>query len=661
VPPGSSELFPGYRFAHPQIAWVLYQEWTPHYASLAVSWARDLAASLARCRSNPYQAPFTAQALWRLGNTCRLADAHSHQHIGLLQEAIAELYGKWDIDLRVSHLPRWLNYLYRWSDLTLTPDPVQLAIDACSGSPPPANAHPSVAGWLWRLSDTPRFAKRAEEMRRTAQSLLLGDPTRPGTGACLMMILVMTSDPKAAACFVKRCIDRFPGTPEALQPLCALVANHPGDSDVLAAALAWVKANRKHDKAYQLLEVLVAHHSKNDEVLAAALTWNEDNPQHHKADQVLSSLVANRPQDDKVLAAALTWNENNPQHHKAYQVLTPLVANRPQDDKVLAWALDWIRDNWQHDKAYWFLNALVAAHPKNHTVLAAALAWIKFSVNHDKAYQLLATLVARCLYSGKVAEAARNWWTSNYETHPNAYRLLVSLITRSDGKREWMSAGMAWFSADFRKGKIQVLAAMISASKAAKKYLDIALSQLGQVEGKEWRFLRFQLSNALANNVPAAVKYLRGRSDAEDKLRIAASFAVGLSRHAKRAAEFVEHLSATPAIYQGPLLAACIRSKEYGASLESVVEGWLAANYGGLGYIDVLRALKGDPVLWQELLERNCLSPQIITDFNKQGDSVSVKGEANVNMRRPAGAQKQSRRNRRKRAKQVSRPESELQ
>ena len=225
-----------------------------------------------------------------------------------------------------------------------------------------------------------------------------------------------------------------------------------------------------------------------------------------------------------------------------------------------------------------------------------------------------------------------------------------------------MSAGKAWLTADFRKGKVEVLAAMISARKAAKTYLDMALSQLEQVESEKRSFLSYQLSRALANNVLAGVRYLRGTSDADRKLRIAASLAAGLARYPIRAEEFVENLSATPADYQGTLLAGCIRSQMYGAILDCVVEGWLAQNYKKeRDYAHVLSELKNHPVRWHDLLERKNLSAEIIADFNMQADSVSVKAEANVNMPRTGGAQKQSRNNQKRRTKRSSLPESDLQ
>lgn len=679
-----TEPFPGYRLAHPQISWQLYQEWTQvEVTSLARVWARDLANVLDRCCSTDLDAQFPRIVLGRLGISSRLAEAIDRSNVGLIQDGMQELYRQWAGAQQISMVQQWLAYLYRWPDLVLYPDPVQQACAECSGFPPPPGIHSSVGAWLWRLSETPRFAERAEEMRCRAQALLFGDPTRAGTGASLTTILMMASDRTAATRLVKDWLGRFQDTVQACEPLCALVANDPQDSKVLAAARAWVGANLTHDRT-DLLAALVANHPQDDNILAAARAWVEANTTHDKAYQILSALVASHPKDDKILAAARGWVEANPTHDKAYQLLSVLVATHPEDDKFLGAALTWINAKPDHDRAYWLLNALVASRPKVAKVidtfatiqpqdakiladtladiLTAALAWVEDNADHAHANQLLAALVANWPEADDVWQVARGWWDRN-STNPNAYNLLSSLITRSDGAPEWLLAGETWVNSAGASGDNQVLAALLSGGKAAPRYLDMALARLERVEYSQREFIRYHLSRCLANNLYAGLEYLRNGSETKRKELIAKSLAAGLKRYPNRAEEFVENMGATPFGYQGLLLAGCIQSEMYGAILDCVVEDWLAQNYRRRGYGSVLHALKDRPARWQELLERNNLYLGIIADFDAQLRSGDRADEANAPTLKRLVPGKKKRRNKRKRerAKASSPPESDLQ
>ena len=406
VAQNSLEPFAGYRLAHPQIGWWLYQAWTPVNASLATAWARDVGAALTRCSSASDADIFSHNMLFRFGNTERLAEAKGHTDVGSSNDAIRELYGQCSEDLRVRMLPRWLEHLYRRSELTLTPDPVQLAFDACSAGRPHNNLHPSVGAWLWRLSETSRFAKHAGEMRRHAQSLLSRDPPPPGTAQSLAILISNVADPSAAERLVGDWIKNNLTNDMAYWPLASLVANRPQDEKVAEQALDWIENNPKHTNAYQVLGTLVANRPQDESVAKSALEWIENNPKHTNAYQVLDPgrqpatgrescqvsprldreqseahqrlraarhPVANRPQDESVAKSALDWIENNPKHANAYELLGTLVANRPQDESVAESALDWIENNPKHTNAYQLLGTLVANRPQDESVAKSAL------------------------------------------------------------------------------------------------------------------------------------------------------------------------------------------------------------------------------------------------------------------------------------------------
>jgi hypothetical protein len=687
VAQSTSEPFPGVRLAHPQIGWLLYQEWAPQYAFLAIAWARDVAAVLTHCWTTTSDANFTQTAIRRLGNSDRLAEAHTGSSVGSIQGAIAELHRTCVSDLRLSMLPHWLEYLYRWPDLVLDPDPVQLVFELCSGSPPPSSVSPSVAGWLWRLSETPRFAEQAEEMRRHAWSLISRDPPPPGTGTCLHLIATLVKDRTHAIRLVEDWLAQFGGNIEARRPLTLLVANKRHDNKVLAMGLACAK-KYSNAQILELLESMVANWPKDEGVLAEALAWVTTNRKHDKDDRaynLLAGMVASWPQNAEVLAAAFAWIEAKPDHDKGYVLLASMVKSTPQSD-VLAAALAWIGAKPDHEKSYWLLNALVASRAKINKVIdglaanrsqdakvladaladvfAAALVWIEDNPNHDYIYQLLGSMVASWPEADTVWQAARNWWSCN-SSHPNAYQLLCTLITRSDGASEWMLVGDAWVTSDAAPGEAQVLAALLSGGKSAPKYLDMVLSRLERIEYAGRDFLLHQLSRSLANNVFASVEYLRTAREIERKGVVAKTLAWGLKRYPNRAEEFIERMDATPVDYQGMLLAGCIRSEMYGAILDCVVEGWLDANRRRRGYGEVLGALRKSPARWKELLERENLSPAVIADFD-EGPRLQDGGTtANVPMAKRLGSGKEKRRNERKRertqAKSSSPPESDLQ
>jgi hypothetical protein len=180
--------FIGYRLAHLQIAWRLYCEWPRGYASLAATWARDLAEGVAAAMRQG-DTDWAHALLARLGVTERLAEAATLERdptsVGTKDELLADLYTELNCVLpepdRIGLLPRWLNYLLRRPNLGLQPDPVNWAVELARQSSPPAELHASVAHtrsatnscvlWLLARTTIPLYNTKCRRGGRTIQAI----------------------------------------------------------------------------------------------------------------------------------------------------------------------------------------------------------------------------------------------------------------------------------------------------------------------------------------------------------------------------------------------------------------------------------------------------------------------------------------------------------
>jgi hypothetical protein len=148
----------------------------------------------------------------------------------------------------------------------------------------------------------------------------------------------------------------------------------------------------------------------------------------------------------------------------------------------------------------------VAANPQDGTVVSAALHWLQRNVQHEKRYELLCSLVAHAYDNPLVQHEVQMWWEAN-SGHPNAYKLLGTLITRSKGDPRWTAAGEEFLLQAERRGREYVTAALLSASQADCRFIELTVEALRAAKTKQRNYLRFQMRRALANHVSRALEY----------------------------------------------------------------------------------------------------------------------------------------------------------
>ena len=476
----STEAYGGYRLSHPQIDWHVYQEWASPPATLAQTWGRDLAQSLVALVIASTE-DSAAQLIYRLGISSKLSEEITDSLLttpGTLDQALRELYCKQTAEIAteesVSLLPRWLDVLFRRPKLRLDPDPIQQAIKLANYNPLPEELHPSVAGWLWRLSEVDAYKRVSTQVRVAAQSIIFGDPERIGISSALTVIASKSEDRQAALQLCKRWLRDHAAHEFALRPLETLISAWPQDGELIEAAQRWIIGNPNHTLVYRLYMSLVAARPDDDKLIANALKWTADNPAHQQAYQLLAALVAARPDDDKLIANALKWTADNPAHQQAYQLLAALVAAQPDNDKLIAAALKWTADNPAHQQAYHLLAALVAARSDDDKLIAAALKWTADNPAHQQAYHLLAALVAAQPDNDKLIAAALKW-TADNPAHQQAYNLLAALVAARSDDDKLIAAALKWTADNpAHQQAYNLLAALVAAQPGDERVIDVA-------------------------------------------------------------------------------------------------------------------------------------------------------------------------------------------
>jgi hypothetical protein len=193
----------------------------------------------------------------------------------------------------------------------------------------------------------------------------------------------------------------------------------------------------------------------------------------------------------------------------------------------------------------------------------------------------------------------------------------VTLITRSNGDPHWMAAGENFLLHAERRGREEVIAALLSASHVDRGFIDMTLEVVrgGKTNQSGWLF--YQLRRALANHVSHALEYLRSDAAPTRKREVAQAMADGLSWYPNRAEEFLGQFDDAPPEHAGLLLAGCARSEVDPLFLDCVLERWLCQEYRPKGYWTVLRALKQKPERWMSLSGRENLTMCVVQDFER--------------------------------------------
>lgn len=615
------EPYGGYRLSHPQIDWQLYREWTTPPTNVALALARDVAKSLAvATKAGEWALP--SQIIHRMGTFTRLSDP-TEQNLGTRDQALAELYRKQRTLLSrtecISTLHRWLAIMFAHPTLReeLDPDPIEETILLASEPPLPAEVHPSLAGWIWRLGELTELQDRRAALRSAAETILFDAAERQGSGRTLAVIAGRSSDRIAANDLCLRWLQKNFHLGQAYHVIRVIYDVYP--REVFALGSDWVGRYLTNKEAPKILLLLAKLRPDDDELITLGLRWLLDNPAHANYETMLAALVASRPKRMDIATLAFNWIERNPLKRTSHVMLGPLLAANPDNEVIVAKSLNWLQNN--PDSSHVMLGPQLAASPDNEMIVVKSLNWLRNYPDSMHSPSLLGALIKAQPLDHRVAEFAAQWLDGNVD-HPNVHIVLKNLIIHCR-TAQWLEEGRKFFAREkYGAGRDnvhrqEILIALIAGSSAAGVYIEYMLDEIqSETDAGRKNNLLIQLSRALANNVTNSLQFLATSTNEDDKRRAAKSLSYGLGKFPKRAREFLSQLDAAPIDFAGFLLAACIRSKLSDESLTGPLVTWLNGHRRGKGYGMVLNALKERRYRWQEILKDGRIGADVISDYN---------------------------------------------
>jgi len=588
----------GLRLEHAHLAWVLFSEWNDPPATLAKTWARDLARAV-RMLEDEGDQPSVARLLYavlRSDHAADTPDASRYPPRANRREMIGELYRK-TIETHGGHPPpetlgNWLAFVIHDPGLALLPDPVEFTLRALADPLLAPSIHASTVTSLWKIANDRPIGLDPLGVRERIRTFLMRYPNNRAVCSTLLTIF----RPDVDISVLLSWLDSNATHPQAYQLLAALVAAHPGDVAVRDRTLAWLDADAAHSQACQLLASMVAANPGDTPLRNRALQWVEGNFTDPRAHQLLAALIAANPGNSAVRDRALAWLNGNAAHPQAYTLLAPLVKADHADAAVRHRGLQWLDSNPTHPQAYQLLAALVAASPTDAAMRDRALAWLDGNAVHPHTYWLLAPLVKANPGNPAVRDRSLLWLDGN-ATRLQAVHLLAPLVAANPADAAVRDRALQWLDGNAtRLQAVHLLAPLLSANPGDPAVSDRALQWL---DGNATRPQAVDLLAPLVAANPGnpavrdrALQWLDGNATRLQAVQLLAPLVAANPGDAAVRDRAMSWLDANPSDpHTDSLLAPLVAANPADAEIQKRTTCWLDTNRGHPSYETILATM----------------------------------------------------------------------
>lgn len=508
----------GLALAHPQISWILLQEWVRAPTSVAKAWGRTLAKALIAALGRDRDA-YAARLLFNAGisNLLPSSAEETVEGKGTMYDMLAEFYAKSTSSLpltqRARTVVRWLDIVSKNPELDLTPDPIEEAIGFAEGGAGESGLTGYTSGWLWRISDLPGQAARRERLRRAARAILMSRPAGPDVASGLGMIASLGLDRQASFELCRDWLATDTAMQDSGRAIAAIVAAWPQNEAVMARAIEWLRRNPSGADAYSAIASLLAHHRRNKDIKELAIAWvrGQQLANQPSGYYVLEALLASSSGRPEVITLAMEWVNRNPSHPFVRQLLQPLLAKAPLaegvrslteawiaqagpssvghtlvaalvtaygDEDAVSLALRWCEDESESDQLYRVLTVLLALRPAPKALIEPTLRWLARYPDHRSAGSLWPAIIKAFPDHALVKRRATDWAQAR-PGHPELYQPLAPLVKANRNARKPVAIALEWLRRYPRHEEAYwLLATLVAARRRSRRIFRLALDWL---------------------------------------------------------------------------------------------------------------------------------------------------------------------------------------
>lgn len=638
----------GIRLLHPHLAWLLFMEWVEPPATLAKTWARQLAKVFEAIenkerildddKDRTKRPSGEAILLYQVLHSDRLSYRTDETLTSTVdrQELICELYRLHVLSHSgrptVATLNKWLEMVCKKPSLNLSPDPVECALNELKNDASASLLSGSVAGWLWFISET-RPGPEAQILQIAAEDFFNRFPNNIYVGYTLARILVRSKNLQAARSLVFSWLEQHPDHPQAIYVLCRLLSEKHQDAlqEPTAQALSWLEKNAGYWMAHELIEALLAANNENQEVADKVLSWFNSHSRLWQSYSALASLIATNSTNAEVVEFVFEWIKMRLGDRRIYQPLAPLVAAKGQDPKVRELALLWLDQNINNSHAHQVLAPLVAISGQDADVYHLAMQWVKQNDGHSNLGAVLSPLIRRYPKDIEVNKYTITWFKKNYRSsyvgivlaplimnNPDGHTLIENIIIWLDNnpKSIFVPSIIASLStldvskfedslANWVKEKIkhfelshpvETLILQKLNLMPDSETIDKALSIIDTVNFKQRGLLLKTMSHTLVNHPQCAIEYLTRSYDERRKNSICPLIVNDLKWNPERVAPFMSGvLMHIPPKFVYKILKNSIIKEIQSDSFDEALAKWIIDNYDKIGYKQIMNELYRRP------------------------------------------------------------------
>ncbi|MFP3562905.1 hypothetical protein [Paraburkholderia sp. SIMBA_030] len=572
----------GVRLAHSHLAWLLFVEWREPPYPLDQQWATELAKAVQAhlCSGRETAA---SKLVLSLTTTPRLGDEPRDVLCSRI-ETISNAYS-FHVDKNGGQphpkiLGTWLQILYRFPFLRLSPDPIPIAMESLTTAEAPTSSKAAVAGWLWRLADT-LPGQRAEELQDAVESFFLGGSNADGVPHTLCVLSGQPLNERTTV-LIERWLALGWERPDAFEMLNSWIPKAKNLDEVTSQALRWLNANPYNPKAYLVIAPLLGRTANSASTLKAAKLWlaaNTDNPNVY---HVLAAMVANHSNDIEVVTIAKTWLGVNFAHPHVHQVLPTLIAKKNSSADLRDMALRWLADNARHRSVQNVYAPLISRWPEDPDVATAGTAWLSRNAGHRAYPAILGSLVTHC--------------SNDFGT----IKLGEEFLRRAQGGQ-----------------RSPIILALVYGGHASPQHVKRALDFIEtREELPSSTGILNRVGVALAHHPKSLIQCLGAEFSAEQKHSLCYRSVCALLKYRPLIENFLyEVCGGTRGPFLVTILKTAIKHELVSATLGHYVADWLIVNFRRPGYSAILGELKRHPLVYRRTLGTLKLSNSIQQDY----------------------------------------------
>ena len=295
-----------------------------------------------------------------------------------------------------------------------------------------------------------------------------------------------------------------------------------------------------------------------------------------------------------------------------------MITSNPDDESIKTKALEWINSNLNHPQVCQLLVPLITSNPDDESIKAKALEWINSNFNHPQTCELLRALIVKCHNDPKVEDLACRWIDGN-PSHFHFSAILSAIVRHFEDKQTWLQLSIKYLEKIDSKNKVEIINAILFASKGESSILDAALEFIENTPNKGWiKSVRLHITKTAIRNPSAVFKYLATDRKEQRKNTLCDCCALRLKKMILNLRDFILKWDwRIPSKEQSRLLESLIFYNLNSPDLDDFLIDWLRWYYRKSGYDLVLEELYQHKNLCSRLIERGLLPVEIENEISR--------------------------------------------